>query len=226
MQFVYSRLPVSFAILFLMAIASVDLSTTGFARAPGDPVRIVALGDSLTAGYGLPANAAFPVLLEAALKKSGENVVVDNAGVSGDTTSGGLERLDWAIGDGVDAVIVELGANDMLRGLAPDIARGNLDRILTRLKEKKVSILLAGMLAAPGLGPDYSKSFNAIYPELATKHEVLLYPFFFEGLGGDLSLLQKDGLHPTRAGVERVVAAILPSVQQLIAQVHAKDKKP
>lgn len=190
------------------------------ARNAGDPVRIVALGDSLTAGYGLPANAALPVVLEAALKKAGENVIVENAGVSGDTTSGGLERLDWAVTDGVDAVIVELGANDMLRGLAPDIARKNLDAILNKLSQKGVSVLLVGMLAAPNLGPDYAASFNPIYPDLAAKYGALLYPFYFAGLDGDTSLLQKDGLHPTRAGIEKVVAGLLPEARELVRRVR------
>ncbi len=222
MDFVQSRLPASFLALVLVIVGLMS-AETALARKAGDPVRIVALGDSLTAGYGLPASAAFPVLLEAALKGAGENVIVDNAGVSGDTTSGGLERLDWAAPEGVDAVIVELGANDMLRGLSPDIPRKNLDEILTRLNRKGVAILLAGMLATPNLGPDYAAAFNSIYPDLAKKHGALLYPFFFAGLGGDVSLLQKDGLHPTRAGVEKIVADILPSVRELIAKVRLKD---
>lgn len=223
MDFVQLRLPASLLAL-VMVIMGLTQADPALARKAGDPVRIVALGDSLTAGYGLPASAAFPVLLEAALRKAGENVVVENAGVSGDTTTGGLERLDWATPEGVDAVIVELGANDMLRGLSPDIPRKNLDEILTRLNQKGVAILLAGMLAAPNLGPDYAAAFNSIYPDLARKHDTLLYPFFFEGLSGDTSLLQKDGLHPTRAGLEKIVEHILPTVRALIAKVRSKDE--
>ncbi len=224
MPFVYSRSLRLIAILALAAIGvlSINIRSTS---AAADRIRIVALGDSLTAGYGLPANSAFPTLLEAALRSAGENVIVDNAGVSGDTTTGALERLDWAIPDDADAVIVELGANDMLRGLPPDIARKTLDQILSKLQQKRVQILVAGMLAAPGLGADYAKSFNAIYPELARKYDAILYPFFLEGLAGDFNLLQKDGLHPNRAGVEKIVVSILPAVRQLIDQARTKGAK-
>ncbi len=207
----------------LLATALILFSTLG-ATTPSlaeRPVRIVALGDSLTAGYNLPASSAFPNQLEAALRRSGEIVEVINAGVSGDTTSGALERLDWAVDDNVDIVLVELGANDMLRGIAPALVRKNLDQILTILARKKTRVLLAGMLAAPGLGSAYASDFNAIYPDLARQHGIALYPFFLDGVAADPALLLKDGMHPNHAGVERIVQNILPSIRKLIAEARA-----
>jgi acyl-CoA thioesterase I len=186
------------------------------------PVRIVALGDSLTAGYNLPAEAAFPVRLERALKAKGHAVAVENAGVSGDTASGGLGRLDWSIGEGTDAVIVELGANDALRGLDPRLTRQALDAILQRLKARNVAVLLAGMRAPPNMGADYGRAFDAIYGELAAKHGVLLYPFFLDRVASERALNQGDGIHPTAPGVDVIVQGILPKVEELIAQVRAK----
>jgi acyl-CoA thioesterase-1 len=180
------------------------------------PIRILALGDSLTAGYNLPQSNAFPIRLEAALRQKGYAVRVINAGVSGDTTAGGRARLDWAMGDRPDVAIVELGANDALRGLDPAQAFDNLDAILGRLADAKVRVLLAGMLAPPNLGPDYAKAFDGIYPRLAAKWKVPLYPFFLDGVALHPELTQADGLHPTAAGVDRIVANILPSVQAVI----------
>jgi len=186
------------------------------ASAQQSPLRIVALGDSLSAGYLLPQKNAFPTVLERVLREKGRKVEVSNAGVSGDTANGGLERLDWAVGDGADLVIVELGANDMLRGVDPQITRKALAEIIKRLQAKKVPVLLAGMVAAPGMGRDYETKFNAIYGDLAREFGVALYPFFLEGVAGNRSLLLQDGLHPTPEGVETIVRGILPSVEALL----------
>jgi acyl-CoA thioesterase-1 len=181
----------------------------------------VAFGDSLTAGYGLAANEAFPVQLQRALDARGLAVNVVNAGVSGDTSAGGLSRLDWSIPDGTDAVILELGANDALRGFDPEITRKALDTMLRRLKERKISVLLCGMVAPPNLGADYGRAFNSIYPDLAAQTGAILYPFFLAGVAADPKLNQRDGLHPTAAGVAVIVERILPQVEQLIARAKA-----
>jgi acyl-CoA thioesterase-1 len=186
-------------------------------------VRIVAFGDSLTAGYGLPADAAFPVRLQKALAAKGLAVEIGNAGVSGDTTSGGLARLDWSVPEGTQAVILELGANDMLRGLDPRITRKALQDILNRLKERHIEVLLCGMLAAPNLGADYARAFDAIFPDLAASGQLLLYPFFLAGVVNDPQLVQRDGLHPTAAGVDAIVAGILPLAQELVARVRGRS---
>jgi len=185
------------------------------------PVKIVALGDSLTAGLGLPEKDGFVPRLQAALAVKGIAAAIVNAGVSGDTTAGGLTRLDWSVPEGTDAVILELGANDMLRGFKPQVTRGALDAILQRLKDRHIAVLLCGMRAAPNLGGDFARSFEPIYPELAAKYGVLLYPFFLDGVAGDRSLNQHDGLHPTAAGVDTIVAGILPKVEELIGSVRA-----
>jgi len=184
------------------------------------PIKIVALGDSLTAGLGLPENDGFVPRLQAALAAKGIAAVITNAGVSGDTTSGGLARLDWSVPQGTDAVIVELGANDMLRGIDPRVPRQALDAILQRLTERHIAILLCGMLAAPNLGAVYTRSFDSIYPELAAKYDALFYPFFLEGVVTNADLMQRDGLHPNAAGVDAVVGRILPMVEQLVARVR------
>jgi acyl-CoA thioesterase-1 len=186
----------------------------------GKPIKIVALGDSLTAGLGLPASEGFVPRLQAALAAKGIAAEVINAGVSGDTASDALARLDWSVPDDTDAVILEVGANDMLRGLKPQLTRTALDTILQRLKERHIAVLLCGMRAAPNLGADYAAAFEAIYPDLAGKYGVSLYPFFLDGVAADLGRLQRDGLHPNAAGVEVMVAAILPKVEQLIAQIR------
>jgi acyl-CoA thioesterase I len=192
------------------------------AAAADRPLRIVALGDSLTAGFGLAADEAFPAKLERALKDKGVAVEISNAGVSGDTASGGLARLDWSVPDGTDAVILELGANDMLRGIAPEITKQALTEIVRRLAERRITVLLAGMRAAPNLGPDYGRRFDAIYPDLAARNGLLLYPFFLDGIAADPTLNQGDGLHPTAAGVDAIVAGILPKVQELVTRVRAE----
>ena len=193
-------------------------------RAAEGPVKLVALGDSLTAGYGLPLADAFPTKLQAALKAKGIDATVANAGVSGDTASGAKERLDWSVPDGTDAVIVELGANDALRGIDPKVTESALDAILTRLDQRHIPVLLAGMLAPPNMGADYAKAFNAIYPALAARHPVIFYPFFLAGVAADPKLDQADGMHPNAAGVDVIVGRILPSVEQLIAKARAAQK--
>ena len=183
------------------------------------------LGDSLTAGFGLPAQAAFPVRLQKALADKGIATEIQNAGVSGDTTSGGLARLDWSISPGTEAVIVELGANDALRGVDPKVARDSLNAILTRLKAKNIAVLLCGMVAPPNYGAEYTATFNAIYPDLAKAHNVRLYPFFLDGVATDATLTQPDGLHPTAAGVDKVVERILPTVEAFLANRAAQLSK-
>jgi acyl-CoA thioesterase-1 len=185
-------------------------------------VRIVALGDSLTAGLGLPADATFPAKLEAALKAKGLSVDIINAGVSGDTAARGLARLDWSVPEGTDAVIVELGANDMLRGVDPKITRSALTEIVRRLTGRGIAVLLAGMRAAPNLGADYGRGFESIYSELAAEYDVLIYPFFLDGVAADAKLNQPDGIHPTAAGVDQIVKRMLPTVEELIARVRRK----
>ena len=180
--------------------------------------RLLALGDSLTAGYGLPQAHGFTAKLEAALRARGVAVTVINAGVSGDTMAGGLARLDWALADKPTHALVELGANDMLRGLDPGQARRNLDQILTRLKAEKIPVLVAGMLASRTLGAAYQSAFDAMYPELAQRHGAALYPFFLDGVATDPALNQNDGLHPNARGVDLIVERILPSVMTLLDQ--------
>jgi acyl-CoA thioesterase I len=192
------------------------------AAAADRPVRIVALGDSLTAGYGLPADAAFPAKLEKALTAKGLAVEIANAGVSGDTASGGLARLDWSVPEGTDAVIVELGANDMLRGIDPGVTRQALEQIVRRLTDRRIAVLLAGMRAAPNLGPDYGRDFETIYSDLAARYDLLLYPFFLDGVAAEAKLNQGDGLHPTAAGVDAIVTGILPQAEALVARVRSK----
>ena len=184
-------------------------------------LKLVALGDSLTAGYGLPQAAAFPTVLEAALKARGRAVAIANAGVSGDTSAGGLDRLDWSVPDGTDGVIVELGANDMLRGVDPAQTRKNLDTIVSRLTARKIPVLLAGMYAARNLGPDYVARFDAIYPDLAKQYGLVLYPFFLDGVAGQTRLALADGVHPTAEGVRIIVDRIIPTVETFLGRLSA-----
>ena len=199
-------------------------ATSWGARAAERPVKLVAFGDSLTAGFGVSAQDAFPAKLERALRAKGYAVEVINAGVSGDTASAGLERLDWSIPEGADAAIVELGANDALRGVDPAVTRRALDAILTRLKAKGIAVLLAGMRAPPNMGQAYVAQFDAVFPDLAAAHRVPLYPFFLEGVAGQRALNQADGLHPLPAGVDVIVSGILPQVEALLASVAAKPR--
>jgi acyl-CoA thioesterase I len=216
----WSALVQVFALVVAALVLAVPLA--GPAAGADRPVRIVALGDSLTAGLGLPANAAFPARLEQALNAKGMVVEITNAGVSGDTASAGLARLDWSVPEGTDAVIIELGANDTLRGTDPKVTREALEGIVGRLRERRIEVLLAGMRAAPNLGPDYGRDFDAIYPDLAARNDLLLYPFFLDGVATDAKLNQRDGLHPTAAGVDAIVARILPKAEALVARVRDK----
>ncbi len=182
-----------------------------------EPHQIVGFGDSLMAGYGLNPGESFPEKLEKALRAKGHDVVIGNAGVSGDTTSSGLSRLDWSVPDGTDLVILELGANDMLRGVSPDITEKNLDEMVSRLKARNIAVLLAGMRAAPNLGPDYAAAFDGIYSRLAEKYGLPLYPFFLDGVAADRSFLLEDGMHPNAVGIDRMVERFLPAVEKLLA---------
>jgi acyl-CoA thioesterase-1 len=205
-----------------LAVALVlALLAHGPTAAAGDrSVRIVVLGDSLTAGLGLPADEAFPAKLERALKAKGLAIEVINAGVSGDTASGGLARLDWSVPEGTDAVILELGANDMLRGIDPKLTRQALEEIVRRLSARGVPVLLVGMRAAANLGNDYRRAFEALYSDLAGRYDLVLYPFFLDGVAGEAGLNQSDGLHPTAAGVDAIVARILPKVEELVRRAR------
>lgn len=199
-----------------MLAALITIASPALART----VRVVALGDSLTAGYGVAPKDAFPARLEAALRAKGHDVVIENAGVSGETATQGLARLDWSVPEGTDAVIVALGANDMLRGLPPRVTRAAITQIVDRLRERGIKVLLAGMRAAPNLGAAYAGEFDPIFPEVAARAGVLLYPFFLEGVAGNAALNQKDGLHPNPGGVAVMVTGILPKAEELIAEVN------
>jgi acyl-CoA thioesterase-1 len=205
------------SLVALAALGAMLMTPAAVAQTPaGHPIKLVVLGDSLSAGYGLPATEAFPVKLQKALKDKGIEVDLTNAGVSGDTTSGGLERLDWSVGEGTEAVILELGANDALRGIDPKVPRAALTEILTRLKARHIKVLICGMLAPPNYGEQYAAQFNAIYPDLARQFDVPLYPFFLEGVAGDTKLNQGDGIHPTAQGVDMIVKAMLPTVEAFL----------
>ncbi len=215
----------------LFAAAGLMLSMAGLAPARAEPkpdskpIRLVALGDSLTAGYRLPASSAFPAVLERALAAkaagTGRTVTVANAGVSGETATNGLDRVDWSVPDGTDGVILELGANDMLRGTDPAVTKTALDAIVARLKARGIPVLLAGMRASTNLGPDYVARFDAIYPDLARKYDLVLYPFFMAGMVGERTYTLDDGLHPNAKGVDVIVAGILPSVETFLGRLKA-----
>lgn len=213
-----------FGLAVLMTLfAALSLGAVPAKAAPeARTVKLVAFGDSLTAGYRLPADAAFPAVLERALKARGRAVVIANAGVSGDTTTGGLDRLDWSIPDGTDGVILELGANDMLRGTDPAVTRKALEAMITRLTARGIPVLLAGMRASPNLGPDYMARFDAIYPDLAKSHDLVLYPFFLDGIIGDRRFNLEDGLHPNAKGVETIVSGILPTVESFLDRLKLR----
>ncbi len=211
----YGHLPSRVQALALALLVVLALAPAAEARA----LRVVALGDSLTAGYGLPPGQSFADALQGALKAQGFAVEIVNAGVSGDTAAGGLSRFDWSVPEGTDALILELGANDMLRGHDPAETEKSLAEILEKARARHIPTLIAGMRAAPNLGPDYQQRFDAIYPDLAKRYGVALYPFFLAGVAGDPKLNQPDGLHPTRDGVTRVVAAMLPTVEHFLAMI-------
>ncbi len=180
--------------------------------------QLVVFGDSLVAGYGLDPGAAYPEQLNKRLQEKGIKLEVINAGVSGDTTSSGLARLDWSVGDNADAVILELGANDALRGISPDVTEKNLDAMITSLKAKDVEVLLAGMMAPPNMGPSYGEAFNSIYARLAEKHDIAIYPFFLDGVVADAKFNQPDGIHPTKEGIAVIVEKSMPAVMKLLEE--------
>jgi acyl-CoA thioesterase-1 len=218
------RLACTFLCLLVLAIsgslipAGPALAQTSAAEKPAaEPLKIVVLGDSLSAGLGLPGPEAFPAQLEKALNDKGIKIAISNAGVSGDTTSGGLDRLDWSVPKETQGVILELGANDALRGTDPNVTRAALGDIIKRLKARNVAVLLCGMVAPPNYGTDYATRFNAIYPDLAKAYDVPLYPFFLDGVAADTKLNQADGMHPTAQGVAVIVKNILPAVEAFLS---------
>jgi acyl-CoA thioesterase-1 len=202
------------AIVVLLGLAA--------AQATAPSIRILAFGASITAGYGLDAADSLPVQLEQALRAHGVNATVVNGGVSGDTSAGGLARLDWALADNPDLVIVDLGGNDALRAIDPRSTEANLDAIVTKLQAQKRGVLIAGMLAPPNLGTDYQAAFNAVFPAVAARHHVPLYPFLLDGVVADPALNQADGIHPNAAGVKVIVERMLPSVLEAIQQLGRK----
>lgn len=210
---------------FKAALLHFAVITLGFALPTmAEPVRIVGLGDSLMAGYQLPADQSYTAQLEKALKEKGLDVVIENAAVSGDTTSGGLARADWSVPEGTDGVILELGANDALRGIAPEDSEKNLDNLLARFRERGISVLLVGMLAPPNMGEEYAARFNPLYPRLAEKYGVPLYPFFLDGVVTQERLKLEDGMHPNGEGVAEMVSRSLPLAQGFVAAIAAKKK--
>ncbi len=212
---------VAAAFALVLAILAAFGAPSSSLAAADRAIRIVAFGDSLTAGYGLPPGRGFAPRLEAALKAEGLHVEVIDAGLSGDTTDMGLARLDWSVPKDADAVIVELGANDALRGLPAADARDNLDEIVSRLTARGQKVLVAGMMAPRNLGPDYVAAFDPIFADVAKAHGALVYPFFLDGVALDPKLVLPDGLHPTAEGVDVIVARILPTVRELVARVRA-----
>jgi acyl-CoA thioesterase-1 len=210
----------------IVLILALLMTGTAFAQAPAavpaKPIKMVVLGDSLSAGFGLTAAAAFPARLQKSLESKGIKVDMVNAGVSGDTASGGRDRLDWSIPDGTEMVIVELGANDALRGTDPAVTRAALSDILTRLKARKIAVLLCGMLAPPNYGSEYAARFDSIYADLSKSFGVPLYPFFLEGVAADARLNQADGMHPTAEGVDVIVRNMLPTVQAFLGAISGQ----
>ena len=207
-------------LVLVLPLAALDLALARGAFADeARPVKLVVLGDSLSAGLGLSASDAFPAKLQKALRDRGIAVDIGNAGVSGDTAAGGRDRLDWSVPEGTQGVIVELGANDALRGTDPSVTRAALSDILTRLKARGVAVLLCGMLAPPNYGKDYADRFNPIYPDLSKSFGVPLYPFFLDGVAADAKVNQADGIHPTPAGVDIIVKNILPTVEAFLGTI-------
>lgn len=201
-----------FAVILIAALA-------GPRFASAEPLQLVGFGDSLMAGYQLPQEDALPAQLQRLLVAKGHAVVIANAGVSGDTTSGGLSRVDWSVPDGTDGVILELGANDALRGIAPEQTEKNLEQIIMRLKERNIPIFFVGMLAPPNMGDDYGQKFNAIYPRLAEKYDLPLYPFVLDGVISDRSLLLEDGMHPNTKGLQLMAERMLPLAESWVADI-------
>ena len=188
------------------------------------PIKIVVLGDSLSAGLGLSAHDAFPAKLQKSLKDKGIDIDIGNAGVSGDTSSGGRDRLEWSVPEGTEGVIVELGANDALRGIDPAVTRAALSDIVSRLKSRGIAVLLCGMLAPPNYGSDYAARFNSIYPDLAKSFGVALYPFFLDGVAADTKLNQADGIHPTSVGVDIIVSRMMPTVEAFLSSIRGQHR--
>lgn len=214
------RLKATATIVFAVFAA---LCLTGAARA-ANPLQIVVLGDSLVAGYELGPGEDYPAKLQAALLDEGYDVAVTNAGVSGDTTSGGLARLDWSVPDSADGVILELGANDALRGVAPQQVAGNLAKIVERLREREIPVMVMGMLAPPNMGTDYADAFNPIYGELAAEYGLALYPFILDGVTTHPGLQLADGMHPNAEGVDVMVEKSLPAVEGFIQSIGGQPK--
>jgi acyl-CoA thioesterase-1 len=208
-----------FAHILVLILALTVLEIAFASAAAAGETKLVVLGDSLSAGLGLSASDAFPAKLQKVLKDKGMEVSIGNAGVSGDTASGGRDRLDWSVPEGTQGVIVELGANDALRGTDPAVTKAALSDILTRLKARGIPVLLCGMVAPPNYGKDYADRFNTIYPELAKSFGVPLYPFFLDGVAADAKLNQADGIHPTRAGVDIIVKNIMPTVEAFLGRI-------
>lgn len=212
------------AILLAFLAAILTISSPGGASA-ARTLNIVALGDSLFAGYGLPEGQSFPARLQAELAAKGREVTIANAGVSGDTSAGGLARLDWSVPEGTDAVLVELGANDALRGLPPEQTEANLDAIVSRLAERGIAVLIAGMRAPPNMGQPYAEAFDPIFARIAEKHGAALYPFYLDGVAAVPALNQPDGMHPNAKGVDEIVARFLPVMQAFLDTLPGEDGK-
>lgn len=217
----YRALSARFQVILILA-----LLLCSFVPARAEPLRILAFGDSLTAGFMLPADAAFPAQLERRLRADGFDATVINAGVSGETTAAGLARADFALGEGADLVILELGANDMLRGDDPKVTSANLDKIVTKIEARKAAVLLAGMVASGNFGPDYKARFDAVFPDLAARRGLPIYPFFLSGVAGDKALVLPDGLHPNADGAARIAGGIAPLVEQSLARLkNAREQR-
>jgi acyl-CoA thioesterase I len=217
----YRALSARFQVILILA-----LLLCSFVPARAEPLRVLAFGDSLTAGFLLPADAAFPAQLERRLRADGFDATVINAGVSGETTAEGLARADFALGEGADLVILELGANDMLRGVDPKVTSANLDKIVTAIEARKAAVVLAGMVASGNFGPDYKARFDAVFPDLAARRGLPIYPFFLSGVAGDKALVLPDGLHPNADGAARIAGGIAPLVEQSLARLkNARERQ-
>ena len=210
--------------VLMLALMTIATIASAQAQPVAKPIKLVVLGDSLSAGLGLPAQEAFPAKLQKALQAKGIDIDMVNAGVSGDTSSGGRDRLDWSVAEGTEGVIVELGANDALRGIDPDLTRAALTDIVTRLKARKIPVMLCGMMAPPNYGADYAARFNSIYPDLAKQFDVPLYPFFLEGVAADAKLNQADGIHPTAEGVDIIVNNMLPTAEAFLRTISEQRR--
>lgn len=210
--------------VLMLAVMTIATNASAQAQPAAQPIKLVVLGNSLSAGLGLPAQEAFPTKLQKALQTKGIEVGMTNAGVSGDTASGGRDRLDWSVPEGTEGVIVELGANDALRGIDPGLTRAALTDIVQRLKARGIPVMLCGMLAPPNYGADYAARFNSIYPDLAKQFDVPLYPFFLDGVAADAKLNQADGIHPTAAGVDIIVGNMMPTVEAFLRNISEQRR--